>query len=122
MKHFFRLALCSFIILFIQYPALGAETPKIGVVDIQKFQKNSRVFHQTRGALKEKFDAMQKKLDEEHEIDLIGIVTTLEGDPLPSGDIASRLGGFDDIAKMEKDGKSEMDIVEIFWTDYNENI
>jgi uncharacterized membrane protein YqiK len=33
--------------------------------------------------------------------DMIGIVTTLEGGPLPSGDIASRLGGFDDIARME---------------------
>ena len=65
MKHFFRLALCSFIILFIQYHALGADVPKIGVVDIQKFQKNSRAFHQTRGALKKKFDAMQKKLDDQ---------------------------------------------------------
>jgi regulator of protease activity HflC (stomatin/prohibitin superfamily) len=33
--------------------------------------------------------------------DMIGIVTTLEGEPLPSGDIASRLGGFDDIARLE---------------------
>ena len=33
--------------------------------------------------------------------DMIGIVTTLEGPPLPSGDIASRLGGYDDIARME---------------------
>ncbi len=33
--------------------------------------------------------------------DMIGIVTTLEGGPLPSGDIASRLGGFDDIAGLE---------------------
>ena len=30
-----------------------------------------------------------------------GVVTTLEGEPLPSGDIASRLGGFDDVAAME---------------------
>lgn len=34
-------------------------------------------------------------------IDMIGIVTTYEGDPLPAGDIASRLGGFSDIDKME---------------------
>ena len=31
-------------------------------------------------------------------VDVIGVVTTLEGPPLPSGDIASRLGGFDDIS------------------------
>jgi regulator of protease activity HflC (stomatin/prohibitin superfamily) len=33
--------------------------------------------------------------------DMIGIVTTLEGEPLPSGDIASRLDGFNDIAALE---------------------
>ena len=33
--------------------------------------------------------------------DMVGIVTALEGEPLPSGDIASRLGGYDDIAAME---------------------
>jgi regulator of protease activity HflC (stomatin/prohibitin superfamily) len=32
--------------------------------------------------------------------DYIGIVTALEGEPLPSGDIASRLGGFDDITAL----------------------
>jgi regulator of protease activity HflC (stomatin/prohibitin superfamily) len=34
-------------------------------------------------------------------VDLIGVVTALEGEPLPSGDIASRIGGFDDIAALE---------------------
>ena len=34
-------------------------------------------------------------------LDIVGIVTALEGEPLPSGDIASRLGGFADIAAME---------------------
>ena len=34
--------------------------------------------------------------------DVVGIVTALEGAPLPSGDIASRLGGYDDIAEMEQ--------------------
>ncbi len=33
--------------------------------------------------------------------DVVGIVTTLEGQPLPSGDIASRLGGFGDVASLE---------------------
>jgi hypothetical protein len=35
-------------------------------------------------------------------LDLVGIVTTYEGDPLPSGDIASRLGGYADIENIEK--------------------
>jgi hypothetical protein len=34
-------------------------------------------------------------------IDMIGIVTTLEGAPLPKGAIANRLGGFEDIAELE---------------------
>ncbi len=33
--------------------------------------------------------------------DMVGIVTTLEGQPLPAGDIASRLCGFADIAALE---------------------
>jgi uncharacterized membrane protein YqiK len=36
-----------------------------------------------------------------HVIDMVGVVTTLEGDSLPAGDIASRLGGFEDIKKLE---------------------
>jgi uncharacterized membrane protein YqiK len=38
----------------------------------------------------------------EGDTDYIGIVTTLEGKPLDSGDIASRLGGYDDIKQMEQ--------------------
>ncbi len=34
-------------------------------------------------------------------LDMIGIVTTLEGEPLPGGDIASRLGGFADVEALE---------------------
>jgi uncharacterized membrane protein YqiK len=37
-----------------------------------------------------------------HVVDMVGVVTTLDGDPLPAGDIASRLGGFKDIADLEK--------------------
>ncbi|MEP6624276.1 MAG: SPFH domain-containing protein [Acidimicrobiia bacterium] len=36
-------------------------------------------------------------------IDMIGIVTVLEGEPLPSGDIASRLKGYADVTGMEKE-------------------
>ncbi len=32
-----------------------------------------------------------------HVVDMVGVVTTLDGDPLPAGDISSRLGGFKDI-------------------------
>ena len=35
-------------------------------------------------------------------VDMIGIVTALEGQPLPAGAIANRLGGFDDVEELEK--------------------
>ncbi len=38
-------------------------------------------------------------------VDMIGIVTTFEGEPLPPGDIACRLGGFEDIQGMMNDDK-----------------
>ena len=46
---------------------------------------------------------------------MIGIVTALEGEPLPSGDIASRLGGFADVAAMEagrRDGR-DAEVIEV---------
>lgn len=46
-------------------------------------------------------------------MDMVGIVTTYEGDPLPSGDIASRLGGFADIDKMEKASATDGQIIEV---------
>ncbi len=46
-------------------------------------------------------------------VDYIGVVTTQEGDPLPSGDIAGRLGGFDDVAAMEAAGRTDGEIIEV---------
>lgn len=47
-----------------------------------------------------------------HVYDVIGIVTAYEGDPLPSGDIASRLGEFHDLRDMEEAGANDADIIE----------
>ena len=46
-------------------------------------------------------------------LDMVGIVTVFEGDPLPSGDIASRLGGFADLDKMETAKATDGDIIEV---------
>ncbi len=46
-------------------------------------------------------------------MDMVGIVTTFEGDPLPSGDIASRLGGFSDVDKMEKASATDGQTIEV---------
>src|SRR6476620_3385428 len=46
--------------------------------------------------------------------DVVGIVTALEGEPLSQGDIASRLGGYDDIAAMEQgEGTVDWEIIEV---------
>ena len=44
--------------------------------------------------------------------DVIGVVTTLDGQPLVENDIAGRLGGFNDIAKLEEEGASGQKLVE----------
>jgi len=45
-------------------------------------------------------------------MDAVGIVTTYEGEPLPSGDIASRLGGFEDVSAMEVKGANDLELIE----------
>jgi hypothetical protein len=45
-------------------------------------------------------------------IDVVGIVTTYEGDPLPSGDIATRLGGYADIEQSEKGEATDAHLIE----------
>jgi len=43
--------------------ALGAENTKLGIVDIEKFQDESKAFQKIREELKAKFDLLQKELD-----------------------------------------------------------
>ena len=45
--------------------------------------------------------------------DMIGIVTALEGEPLPSGDIASRLGAYADILELEAESRTDADIIDV---------
>ena len=54
------------------------------------------------------------------EMDVVGIVTALEGDPLPSGDIASRLGGFADVTEMEGAGAADQEVIERLLGNKNE--
>lgn len=53
-------------------------------------------------------------------IDMVGIVETLEGEPLPSGDIACRLGRFEDVKKMESAGRSDAEIADVLIGNQNE--
>ncbi len=45
-------------------------------------------------------------------IDTCGIVTTLEGQPLPSGSIAGRIGEFDDIKRLESENSNDQMLIE----------
>ena len=53
--------------------------------------------------------------------DVIGLITTLEGQPLDSGDIASRLGGFTDITAMEaNEGTTDAELIDTLLGSKNE--
>ena len=53
--------------------------------------------------------------------DVVGLVTTLEGTPLDKGDIASRLGGFDDITALEgEQGTTNAQLIETLMGSKNE--
>src|SRR5262245_31653077 len=54
--------------------------------------------------------------------DVVGIVTALEGEPLPLGDIASRLGGFTDVAAMEQaENPVDSEVIEVLLGSKNDN-
>ena len=56
----------------------------------------------------------------ERTIDMVGIVETLEGEPLPSGDIACRLGRFDDVKAMEAAQRRDAEIADLLIGNQNE--
>jgi hypothetical protein len=56
----------------------------------------------------------------EKTIDMVGIVETREGEPLPSGDIACRLGRFEDVKKMQADRRNESEIADVLIGNQNE--
>jgi len=46
--------------------------------------------------------------------DVVGVVTALEGEPLPARDIASRLGAFADVADMEADpARTDAELIDV---------
>lgn len=51
--------------------------------------------------------------------DVIGIVTVGEGEPLQGGDIAGRLGAFEDLEKADKEGANNTQLMEILLSNKN---
>jgi SPFH domain / Band 7 family len=62
----------------------------------------------------------QPSADGQHLIDMVGIVTTYEGDPLPSGSIANRLGEFNDIMELESKGAGDLELIELLMGSKND--
>jgi outer membrane protein len=65
MKGLIYVFLALFTLVFLEPAPLAAQSVKIGVVDLQKFQKNSKAYQKTSLTLKKKFDDMQQKLNDE---------------------------------------------------------
>ena len=67
-----------------------------------------------------RIDPIQSKTDKNQIIDVVGVITTYEGQPLPPGSIAGRLGGFTDITKLEKESASNSQLIEAVLGSKNE--
>jgi len=63
MKHFFCLLTAAIFVFGLQYNAFSEDSCKIAVIDMQKLQDKSKVFQKIKEELKQKYDALQKKLD-----------------------------------------------------------
>jgi outer membrane protein len=75
MKKVFFLILGLSMVLFFQSSQAASQPAKVGVMDLDKFQKTSKAFQTTAAAMKKKFEELQKKLDDER-----AAVTKLEED------------------------------------------
>ncbi|HEX6976683.1 MAG TPA: SPFH domain-containing protein, partial [Vicinamibacterales bacterium] len=62
----------------------------------------------------------EKESGAERTIDMVGIVETREGEPLASGDIACRLGRFDDVKAMEAAARSDGEIADVLIGNQND--
>ena len=65
MKRLFKLVFAIFFVFCFQQDVLGADSFKIGMVDIEKFQSESISFQKIRGELKKRFDELQERLSKE---------------------------------------------------------
>jgi outer membrane protein len=65
MKKVFVLAIVLAIVCFFRASLVSAQTVKIAVIDLQKFQKTSKSFQKAGAGFKKKLEGLQKKLDDE---------------------------------------------------------
>lgn len=56
---------------------------------------------------------IEPRVEKDKMMDIVGIVTTFEGEPLAAGDIASRIGGFEDIKKLKDQCAPDAELMEM---------
>jgi uncharacterized membrane protein YqiK len=79
--------------------------------DLAAIADNGRLMAESFGLTADQLDVLVIAPQGKH--DVIGLVTALEGAPLDKGDIASRLGGFDDVAGVEEDGGTDAELIDV---------
>jgi Skp family chaperone for outer membrane proteins len=57
----FGIIFLSILLLSLTGTALAVDTAKVGIIDMQKFQQESKKFQKVRADLKKKFESLQKK-------------------------------------------------------------
>ncbi len=67
MKHFIGLLVAGICLFGFQYYAFSAENFKIGVVDMQRLQMESKTFQGVKDKYRKKAESLQKKLETEKE-------------------------------------------------------
>lgn len=65
MKRITGLFICAIVLAVFQGGALAADAVKIGVIDIQKFQKTSKAYLKISATVREKLESSQQKLEQE---------------------------------------------------------
>ncbi len=94
-------------------PGTTAPIHPVGFIVITSEQVFGKVVSESTTAMVDQVDPAALRvvhITPQGDRDIVGVVTTLEGPP--SGDIASRIGGFDDVTAMEAAGGSASQVIQ----------
>jgi regulator of protease activity HflC (stomatin/prohibitin superfamily) len=85
-------------------PELTSRAEKGRILSCENFGLNPRQLDVVR---------IEPRLIKDKMVDIVGIVTAFEGEPLAEGDIASRIGGFEDIKKLKERNAPDTELMEM---------
>jgi hypothetical protein len=83
-----------------------------GIPISEQLQRQGPLRPESFGLRAEDLEVVRIQRDSSSQQDMIGIITTFEGDPLDAGDIASRIGHYKDIEALERTTVQDTEIVE----------